>query len=86
MSPGFADAAAGVAMQHPAWILILLGLLTVVVGLIWLLAPALPWLGRLPGDIAIEREQFRFYFPLTTCLLISLLLTGLLWLIRRFFS
>ncbi len=73
-------------MQHPAWILILLGLLTVVVGLIWLLAPALPWLGRLPGDIAIEREQFRFYFPLTTCLLISLLLTGLLWLIRRFFS
>lgn len=71
-------------MQHPAWILILVGLLTAGVGLIWLLAPALPWLGRLPGDIVIEREQVRFYFPLTTCLLISLLLTGLVWLLRYF--
>jgi H+/Cl- antiporter ClcA len=72
-------------MQHPAGMLILVGLLTTIVGVVWLFAPHLPWLGRLPGDVAIEREQFRFYFPLTTCLLISLLLTGLLWLVRKFF-
>lgn len=53
------------------------------VGLLWLLAPSIPWLGRLPGDVVIERKNFRFYFPLTTCVLLSLLLTGILWLVRR---
>lgn len=41
------------------------------------------WLGRLPGDIHIEREHFSFHFPIVTCLLLSVLLTVLLWLFRR---
>ncbi len=62
--------------------LIILGLLIVLLGVLW------PWLqkiglGRLPGDIAIERENFRFYFPLTTSIVISLLITLLFWLFRR---
>ena len=50
----------------------------------WLLAPHNPWLGRLPGDIAVERPHFRFYFPVVTCIVLSLLLTGVLWLVRSF--
>lgn len=71
-------------MQHPGWMLIALGLLICGIGVVWLLAPSIPWLGRLPGDIRIERENFRFYFPLATCVLVSLLLTGILWLVRWF--
>ncbi len=41
------------------------------------------WLGRLPGDIRIERENFRFYFPVVTCLLLSLVLTLILWAVHR---
>lgn len=71
-------------MQHPAWLLIIVGVLIAVIGLVWLFAPAIPWLGKLPGDIVIERENFRFYFPLATCILLSLLLTGIVWLVRYF--
>lgn len=69
-------------MQHPAWALILVGVLIALVGVAWILAPSVPWLGRLPGDIRIERENFRFYFPLATCILLSVLLSGILWLVR----
>ena len=71
-------------MPHPAWTLVIVGVLLAAVGLVWLFGPSIPWLGKLPGDIAIERENFRFYFPLTTCILLSLLLTGILWVIRIF--
>lgn len=62
--------------------LIILGIILIAVGLLW------PWLtrlglGRLPGDIAIERDNFRFYFPITTSIVISLLLTLLFWLFRK---
>ena len=62
--------------------LIVLGLVLVVAGLLW------PWLtrlglGRLPGDIVVERENFRFYFPITTSILVSALLSLLLWLLNR---
>ncbi len=72
--------------DHPGfgWLLLILGLVIAAVGLIWILAPSIPWLGRLPGDIRIERENFRFYFPLATCLLLSLLLSLVVWLIRLF--
>lgn len=69
-------------MQHPGWGLVILGMVIAVIGVIWLVAPSIPWLGRLPGDIAVERENFRFYFPLATCILISLVLSGLFWLVR----
>ena len=69
-------------MQHSGWVLIVLGLLIVGIGVVWLLVPSIPWLGRLPGDISVDRENFRVYFPVVTCILISGLLTGLVWLIR----
>ncbi len=66
------------------WMLLVLGLVIAGVGLVWILAPSIPWLGRLPGDIRIERDNFRFYFPLVTCLLLRLLLSLVLWVIRLF--
>jgi len=63
--------------------LIYLGLLLVVVGLVLSLAGKLPWLGHLPGDISIERERFSFYFPLATCLVISVILSLVLYFFRR---
>jgi len=45
----------------------------------------LNWFGRLPGDIRIEKENFRFYFPIVTMILFSLLGTLIIWLIRKFF-
>lgn len=63
--------------------LILMGLLLVAAGVLVLLAGKLPFLGRLPGDILIRRPGFTFYFPLGTSLLLSLLLSLILWLFRR---
>lgn len=65
--------------------LILMGLFVLVVGLILTFAPKvrIPFLGRLPGDIRIEREGFNFYFPIVTCILLSVLLTLLLNVIAR---
>lgn len=64
------------------WMLLVLGLVIAGIGLVWLLAQSIPWLGRLPGDIRIETENTRFYFPLMTCLLLSLVLSLVLWLVR----
>lgn len=63
--------------------LILAGILLVAAGVVIGCGPRIPWLGKLPGDIVIKRESFNFYFPLTTCILISLLLTLIGWLFRR---
>ena len=62
--------------------LIILGLVLVATGLAWPLLGKLG-LGRLPGDIAIEREGFRLYIPIVTSILISLVLTALFWLFRK---
>jgi len=62
--------------------LIIAGVVILVVGLLWPWLAKLP-LGRLPGDIVVERENFRFYLPLTTGILLSLLLSLLIWLFRR---
>lgn len=63
--------------------LIVAGVLLVLLGVLISLAGKLPWLGRLPGDILIKRENFSFYMPLATSLLLSLLVSLLLWLFRR---
>ncbi len=65
-----------------------LGALLALLGGLLLLADRLPWLrlGRLPGDIAVERERFRLYLPLGTSILLSLLLTALLWIAVRLFG
>ena len=62
--------------------LIILGIVLMVTGLLW------PWiqklgLGRLPGDIVIEREGFRFYLPITTSLIVSIVISVVLWLLDR---
>ena len=64
-------------------ILIYLGLFLVIVGIAFTLIGKIPWLGHLPGDITIERERFAFYFPLATCLIISIVLSIVLYLLRR---
>jgi hypothetical protein len=69
-------------VQHPAWNLIIIGVLIAGIGLVWLFAPSVSWLGKLPGDIVIQRETFRFYFPIVTCIMVSLLLMGIVWLVR----
>jgi hypothetical protein len=66
-----------------AKLLIVLGLCLVALGTLLGLVGKLPWLGRLPGDFTIERDGFRIYLPLGTCVLLSLLLSALLWLFRR---
>jgi len=68
--------------MHPGKLLILLGVLCIGAGLLWLLGVKLP-IGRLPGDITIRKEGVTFYFPLGTCLLISLVISFLFWLFKR---
>lgn len=60
-------------------ILISLGVGLIVIGLLWPYLVKLG-LGKLPGDIVIRRDNYNFYFPITTCILISIVLTGLFWL------
>jgi uncharacterized membrane protein len=68
-----------------ARILIITGIVLIIIGLIWyFFADKLAWLGRLPGDIRVEKENFKFYFPITTMILISLILSLLLHLIKKF--
>lgn len=62
--------------------LITLGIVLVVAGLAWPLLSKLG-LGRLPGDIHIQREGFSFYFPITTGLIVSALISLVLWLLRK---
>jgi hypothetical protein len=67
-----------------------LGKLLVIGGAVLIVLGAVLWkfggfgpLGRLPGDISVQKESFSFHFPIVTCLLISLLLTAIMWLFRR---
>lgn len=64
-------------------LLILFGVVLALVGGLLLLVGKIPWLGRLPGDIVIRRENWSFYFPLTTSIVISVLLTLLFSLFGR---
>jgi hypothetical protein len=70
-------------MSELGKLFLVFGLVFVAVGLLLTFAGKIPWLGRLPGDLYIERDRFSFYFPLATCLLLSLVLTALLWIFRR---
>jgi hypothetical protein len=63
--------------------LIVLGLLIAAAGVILSFSGKIPWIGKLPGDIYLKRENFSFYFPLTTCIIISAIVSFLFWLFRR---
>lgn len=70
----------------PVWSkwLIGAGVVLILAGLLaWRLQNHWQWLGRLPGDIVVERENFRFYAPIATMLLLSLLINVVIWVIRR---
>lgn len=62
--------------------LIIAGILILLIGIGWPWISKLP-LGRLPGDIVVDRENFRFYFPLTTMIVLSLVLSAIAWLLRK---
>jgi len=73
----------GSIMEGLGKTLIFIGIVLVVFGLIFTLGGKIPWLGNLPGDITIQRERFTFYFPLTTCLLVSALISLVVYFFRR---
>lgn len=70
-------------MRDLGRLLVVAGALLAAVGLLLWAGPSMPWLGRLPGDVRIERPGFRFYFPLTTCVLLSVVVSAVLWLLGR---
>jgi Protein of unknown function (DUF2905) len=64
-------------------VLIVLGVVIVVVGLALVFFERVPWIGRLPGDVHVQRGNWTFYLPLGTSILLSLILTLVLWLMGR---
>ncbi len=71
-------------MERLGKIIVLIGIVTVVAGLaVWFFGDKLRFLGRLPGDIRIEKENYRIYIPITTMVLLSVLLSLVLWIIQR---
>ncbi len=70
-------------MQGLGRIFIVLGILFVLVGLAFIFSDKIPFIGRLPGDIYIKKERFGFYFPITTSILISIILTILFAIFRK---
>lgn len=77
------DGGAVRGMDSLARMLILFGLVVAAIGGLLLFIGKIPFIGKLPGDIYIQRKNFSFYFPLTTSILLSILLTILLSLFRR---
>lgn len=67
--------------------LIIIGLIVVTLGImVYFLSDKFHWLGRLPGDIRVEKENFRFYFPFTTMIVLSAILNLIIILIKKFFG
>jgi uncharacterized protein HemY len=62
---------------------VIVGLVVAGLGLLLIFTPKVPWLGRMPGDILIKKDHFRFYFPVTTCIIVSIILTVLFYLFKR---
>ena len=70
--------------QTGKW-MVIIGAVIMVAGIIvWLFHDKLIWIGKLPGDIHIEKENFRFYFPLSTMILFSILISAVVALIKKF--
>jgi hypothetical protein len=63
--------------------LVILGIVIAGIGVLLLVGDKIPWMGRLPGDIMIKREKFTFYFPIVTCIIISIILTLVFSLFRK---
>jgi uncharacterized protein HemY len=63
--------------------LIVLGVIVIAVGGLLLFSGKIPWIGRLPGDILIQKKNYTFYFPLATSIIISVIITLVFWLLGR---
>ena len=63
--------------------LIILGIVIIALGALFTFGGKIPWLGHLPGDIYIQRDRFNFYFPIATCIVISILISVVLYFFRR---
>jgi uncharacterized protein HemY len=63
--------------------LVILGAVIILAGVILIFANKIPFIGRLPGDILVKRESFTFCFPITTCIIISIVLTLIFWILRK---
>ena len=73
-------------MQQTGKMILVVGLLLVVVGIVvYFAGDKLNWLGKLPGDIRVEKENFRFYAPITTMIIISVVVSLLIWIFQKFF-
>ncbi|HBE40141.1 MAG TPA: DUF2905 domain-containing protein [Bacteroidales bacterium] len=73
-------------MQQTGKFLIIAGIVLIIAGLIvYFAGNKLTWLGHLPGDIRVEKENVRFYFPITTMIILSLVLSAIVYLVRKFF-
>lgn len=66
--------------------IVVTGIVIVIIGLlVWRFGNIFSWFGNLPGDIKIEKERGGFYFPIVTCIVLSILLSAILWVIRKLF-
>jgi hypothetical protein len=70
-------------IQYIGKFFITFGIVIIIVGSLLLLSGKVTWLGRLPGDIIVQKKNFTFYFPLATCILLSILLTFIFWIIGK---
>jgi hypothetical protein len=70
-------------IQYIGKFLIIFGIVVIAIGGLLLLSGKIPWLGKLPGDIIIQRKNFTFYFPIATSIILSVMLTFIFWLISR---
>jgi len=64
--------------------LVAFGIILALVGLVLMFSDKIPFLGKLPGDIHVKKDNFEFWFPITTSIVLSLLLSGILWVITYF--
>ncbi len=64
-------------------ILIVIGFLLVILGFVFIIVNKVPFIDRLPGDIVVERKNYSFYFPVTTCILISIVISFILWFFSK---
>lgn len=71
-------------MGEMAKVMILIGVVLIAIGLVILVFPRLPILGKLPGDILVKKENYTFYFPLATSIVISIIISLILYVINKF--
>lgn len=69
--------------EHTGKLLIIAGLVIIAIGALIILSGKISWIGRLPGDILIQKKNFTFYFPIATSVILSVLLTLIFWLFFR---